>query len=149
MSESTKIAPKMSEEDRLALEEQIKEDELILANPDKIAAAEVYGNNAGMKQSIAKKKAALARDEELIAKGPEKDRIHARIKELETKLKPNMPTRNEMWKRLGTEESTLAVRKNRYFHEKFASEIQELINLKRRLEPNDPMAGSLERIRPQ
>lgn len=149
MSESTKIAPKMSEEDRLALEEQIKDDELILANPDKLEAAEVFGNNKEMKQSVARKKLALARDEELIAIGPEKDRVYARIKELETKLKPNMPTRNEMWQKLGTEGSAAAVRKNRYFHEKFASEIQELISLKRRLEPYDPMAGSLERIRPQ
>ncbi len=147
MSETTKIAPKMSEDDRKALEDQIKEDELILANPDKLAAAAAY-DNSEMKSSIRRKKEILGRDEELIAKGPEKDRIYTRIKELEIKLRSHMPTKNEMWRRMGTDDSNDAVKKNMYFHRKFASEIHELASLKRRLEPNDPLAGSLERIRP-
>lgn len=146
--ETTKIAPKMSEEDRRAMEDQVREDELILANPDKIAAAEIVSGNRQMRDSIRRKKEALARDEDLIAKGPDKDRIHARIKEIEAKIKPDMPTKNEMWRRLGTDESNVAVKKNMYFQEKHGSLIQELISLKRRLEPSDPMAGSIERIRP-
>lgn len=146
--ETTKIAPKMSDDDRKALEDQIKEDELVLANPDKLAAAAGVQGNREMRESIRRKKDALGRDEELIAKGDEKDRIHARIKELEAKLREHMPNKNEMWRRLGTDDSNSAVQKNLYFHQKFSREIHELINLKRRLEPNDPLAGSLERIRP-
>jgi hypothetical protein len=146
--EAIKIAPKMSDEDRKALEDQIREDELILANPDKIAAAEGVMGNRQMRDSVRRKKDALGRDEDLIAKGDEKDRIYKRIKELEIILKQNMPSRNEMWSRLGTDDSNTAVQKNMYYHKKFAREIQEVINLKRRLEPSDPQAGSLERIRP-
>jgi hypothetical protein len=146
--EATKIAPKMSEDDRKALQEQIAEDELILKNPDGLAAADAMTGNREMKDSIRRKKEALGRDEDLIAKGEEKDRIHARIKEIETLIKPHMPTKNEMWKRMGTDESNDAVKKNMYFQSKFAREINELISLKRRLEPQDPLAGSLERIRP-
>lgn len=144
----TKITPKMSEDDRKALEDQIKEDELVLANPDKLAAAESVSGNRQMQDSIRRKKDALGRDEELIVTGVEKDRVYARIKELETKLKQHMPTKNEMWRRMGTDDSNEAVKKNMHFHNTYSHEIQELINLKRRLEPNDPMAGSLERIRP-
>lgn len=145
---SMKIAPKMSEEDRKALEDQVKEDELILANPDKLAAAESVAGNRQMRDSIRRKKDALGRDEDLVARGDEKDKVHARIKELEIKLKSHMPSKNEMWKRMGTDDSNEAVRKNMHFHSTYAREIQELINLKRRLEPSDPLAGSLERIRP-
>ena len=143
-----KIAPKMSEEDRKALEEQIREDELIMLNPDRLAAAESASSNKEMRRSVDRKKEALARDEELIARGPEKDKIYARIKELNMLLRQHIPTKNEMWRRLGTDASSDAVKKNLYFHKKFAKEIHELANLKRRLEPDDPLAGSLERIRP-
>jgi hypothetical protein len=147
MSETAeKIVTKMSEEDRKILEDQIKEDQLILANPDGLATE--MQHKGKVQESIQAKQKALAKDEDLIAKGEEKDRVYRRIKELETKLKQHMPSRNEMWQKLGTDGSTDAVKKNRYFHKTFAKEIQELVNLKRRLEPDDPNAGSLERIRP-
>lgn len=148
MPENVIIKQKMSEEDRLALEEQIKEDQLIIANVDKLASGESASNNRDMKESIRKKQEALGRDEELYAKGDEKDRIYKRIKELTLIIQKHMPTKNEMWARLGTDASTDAVKKNQYFHQRFAKEIHELVNLKRRLEPGDPEAGSLERIRP-
>lgn len=138
---------KLSVAEREALKEQVSRQEEQLQNPEGLHASGQNGVDE-MKADIAKKKAVLAKDEQLIAKGPEKDRIAARIKELERSFLPDMPTRNEMWAKSGTEEGDRAVQKNIRFHRLHDKEVFEWQNLKKRLEPDDPWAQSLDSIRP-
>lgn len=146
--EPEKLKDKLSVAERVAVEQQIKDQEEQLANPEGLQASGQNGV-AEMKADIAKKKALLDKDESLIAVGSEKDRIVARIKELEAQFVKDMPTRNEMWAKAGTEESDRAVQKNIRFHRLHDAKLFEWQNLKKRLEPHDPWAQSLDSIRPE
>lgn len=140
-------AEKMSVAERAALQQDINTREEQLSNPEDLKAANQNGVEE-MKLDIAKKKEVLQRDEDLVARGAEKDRVQQRIKELEAEFVKDMPTRNEMWAKPGTEESDRAVQKNLRFHRLHDREVFEWQNLKKRLEPNDPWAQSLDSIRP-
>jgi len=142
-----KLVDKLSVAERMAVEQQIKDQEEQLANPEGLKASGQNGV-AEMKADIARKKEVLAKDEALIAKGPEKDALVARIKELENQFLKDMPTKNEMWAKTGTEESDRAVQKNLRFHRLHDAKLFEWQNLKKRLEPHDPWAQSLDSIRP-
>lgn len=142
-----KLKEKLSVAERVAVEQQILDQEEQLANPEGLKASGQNGV-AEMKADIAKKKELLEKDSSLIAVGVEKDRIVARLKELQAAFLPDMPTRNEMWAKPGTEESDRAVQKNLRFHRLHDAKLFEWQNLKKRLEPHDPWAQSLDSIRP-
>jgi hypothetical protein len=143
-----KVKDKLSVAERVAVEQQIADQEEQLANPEGLQASGQNGV-AEMKADIAKKKEMLDRDSSLVAVGSEKDRIVARIKELQDAFLPDMPTKNEMWAKGGTEESDRAVQKNMRFHRLHDTKLFEWQNLKKRLEPHDPWAQSLDSIRPE
>ena len=138
---------KMSVAERAAVEQQVKDQEEQLANPEKLAVSGQRGTSE-MKVDIAKKKELLAKDEELIAKGNEKDSIVAELKQLEAIFLKDMPTKNEMWPKSGTVEADRAVQKNMRFHKLHGKLVLRWQILKKRLEPDDPWAQSLESIRP-
>lgn len=145
--EPDKLKEKLSVAERAAVEQQIADQEEQLANPEGLTAQGRNGT-AEMKADIAKKKSILEKDTSLIAVGSEKDRLVARIKELQATFLPDMPSRNEMWAKSGTEESDRAVQKNLRFHRLHDAKLFEWQNLKKRLEPSDPWAQSLDSIRP-
>lgn len=140
---------KMTVPERESLEQQIRDSEEQLRNPDELALAKELEGSSQMKSSIRKKKLALQRDQELIPKGVAKDKIYKEIQEIEREIKDHMPSHDEMWKPLGTYESQKAVQKNIRFHSLYDPKLRRLQDLKRRLEPEDPEAGNLERIRPK
>lgn len=74
--------------------------------------------------------------------------MNVRKKQLEKVLADNMPSKEEMWRKTGTSESQQAIRHNIEFQKRFASETKEYQQVMARLEPDDPDAQSLERIRP-
>jgi hypothetical protein len=139
---------KLSVTEREAIKQQIASQEEQLDNPERLA---ISGQNATseMKENVLKKKIILQKDDDLIARGTEKDRLFARLKEIELILIPNMPTKNQMWAKSGTEESDRAVQKNLLFRSKYGKLASEWQNIKKRLEPDDPWAQSLDSIRPE
>jgi hypothetical protein len=137
---------KLSVAERQAIKEQISAREEQLSNIDKLHASGQNGT-AEMKEDIVKKKEILARDEALIANGPTKDRIVARMKEIERIIVPAMPSKEEMWHKLGTDESNRAIQKNVRFHAKYSALCREWQILAKRLEPDDPWAQNLDSIR--
>lgn len=138
---------KLSVAEREALKEQVNRQKEQLENPERLQSSGQNGTEE-MKADIRKKMEVLAKDDSLVAKGPEKDRFAARLKELQAKFLPDMPTRNEMWAKAGTEEGDRAVQKNMRFHRLHGKELAEWQSLKKRLEPDDPWAQSLDSIRP-
>lgn len=77
--------------------------------------------------------------------GKEKDKLYARAKELESKIKQGMPTRDQMWAKRG--EHPGIVRHQRQWEARNARDIQEWKQIQRALEPGDPTASSIERLR--
>lgn len=137
---------KLSVAERQAMKEQIAAQEEQLSNVDKLSASGQNGT-AEMTADIAKKKEILAKDETLIARGQTKDQIVARMKAIEHVIRPLMPTKEEMWHKLGTEESNRAIQKNIKFQAKYAHLCREWQILAKRLEPDDPWAQNLDSIR--
>lgn len=138
---------KLSVAEREALKQQVAAQEEQLNNPEGLHASGQNGVDQ-MKADIAKKKEVLAKDESLVPTGREKDRVAARVKELESLFLKDMPTRNEMWAKSGTEEGDRAVQKNLRFHRLHDKHLFEWQTLKKMLEPDDPWAQSLDSIRP-
>ena len=139
---------KLSVAERQALKEQIAASEEQLDNPEGLSASGQNGV-AEMKSDVMKKKLVLERDESLRAQGTEKDRLAARLKEIEARILPDMPSMSEMWAKPGSIEADRAVRKNMAFHAKHGELVREWQNLKKRLEPDDPWAQNLDSIRPE
>jgi len=145
---------KLSVEERQSLRMEVEEKKAILENRDE---GDFVSTSAGqslvardqMARDLRRKELLLQKDEELTARGAEKDRIYRRIKDLEAKLRPYMPSENEMWAKMGTQDSDNAVKKNLYFQKTFIRELLELKDLRRRLEADDPGAGNLEKMRPR
>lgn len=145
---------KLSVEEREAMERELREKKSIIENKDD---GEFTGVSVGrdpvaiesMRRDVRRKERILQRDASLVATGREKDRIAHEIREIEEKVKPYMPSQNEMWRKFGTQDMDSAVRKNMYFQKTFGPDLERLKNLKRMIEPNDPQSGNLEFIRPK
>jgi hypothetical protein len=137
---------KLSVAERQAIKEQIAAQEEQLNNVDKLSASGQNGT-AEMTADIAKKRELLEKDESLIAKGRMKDEIAARMKAIEHVIRPVMPTKEEMWHKLGTDESNRAIQKNIKFQAKYGHLCREWQVLAKRLEPDDPWAQNLDSIR--
>lgn len=134
---------KMTLADRLSLEHQIEEGEASLNHGLKGTPVD-----AKAKKDIEKKKMLLAHDEDLVARGSEKDQLDRREKELRDMLVRSMPTKTEMWRKTGSNESQQAIRHNVEFQRKYDRECKEWQNIRCRQEPDNPYAQSLENIRP-
>lgn len=143
---------KLSVQDRENIKREVEETKAILENKDQ---GDIVGVSksldpvalASMKKSVIKKERMLQRDEELIARGPQKDKIYQEIKEIEAEVVPHMPTQNEMWSKYGTQDMDLAVRKNMHFQKTYGPKLERLKNLKMMLEHENPIAGNLDLIR--
>lgn len=151
--QAQKTLEKMGVEEVTALTEKVKEQEEIINDlpaDDEIGASHVLQDKDRLKQSISRGKKILERDAQLVPQtAGQKDAIRKEIIRLEELVVKEMPTQHEMNYQLGTVESEQAVRKNRAFQDKWTPTMLRLKDLKRRLEPDDPLAGNLERIRPK
>lgn len=101
-------------------------------------------------RQLRKKEEILDRDERLRPKtAAEKDKMMRRAKELEAQIRKEMPSYNEMWRKPGTVEMEHAIRKHQAFEAKQGQAVREWKDIQNRLEPDDPSAGNIERLRPQ
>jgi hypothetical protein len=137
---------KLSESDRRSLENQIGQaEEEMAAKLDMNKDADV----SELKRQIDHKKMIVQHDEDLRPKSDTaRDRLAARAKEIEDLIIPKMPNKREMWPKTGSVEAQQAVRHNLKFQETYDKECREWQDIQNKLEPDDPNAQSLERIRP-
>lgn len=148
--QTASIQHKMDPAERESLERRVAEREHELrpsesqgmsTDPTKLA------DKGRLRDQIEKDKRLLQHDEELGARGSEKDRLNRRRLEIEGQIIDKMPTKREMWCK-DPNDHQRAVRHNLTFQEKFDPLVHEWQDIKRRLEPEDPAAHSLENIRP-
>jgi|SRR5579864_1338492 len=142
---------KLQAGERQSLKNQIAqiEDE-ILAKKDLNPNADI----ADLKKRLEDVKNIVNHDEELGPKSDsQRDRLSARSREIESILKKEMPTKIEMEAKTGTNESARAIRHNLKFQEMYQdapdSLVREWQDIQLKLNPDDPMAQSLENIRPE
>lgn len=74
--------------------------------------------------------------------GIEKDRMNSRKKELEVKVQDGMLTHTQMWI-----PNQANVEQEVKWNRKYQNELDELKEINRRLEPDDPNAGRIEYLR--
>lgn len=101
-------------------------------------------DKAKLKQEIDYYDGVLAEHSPTTPRGANKDKLWTRAKELEEQMKANMPTREEMdhpARRPG------AVRKHMMWAKVNDPKVREYKELMRRLEPDDPTAMDVERLR--
>lgn len=138
---------KLGEEDRQSIARQVREDEDALAAASGLKG--VKPDLGAIKQRLERNKMILGHDEDLTPRtDSEKDRLYARLKEITGILQKEMPTKREMWPKTGSTEAQQAVRHNVRFQERYGALCHEYQELKKRLDPDDPYAQSLELIRP-
>lgn len=149
MSQEEKIGrntEKLAEPDRRSLQIQVAEaEEELRAQKERDPGADV----SALRKQIEHKKMILQHDDDL---GPKSDgasnRLLARSREIEEILKKNMPTKREMWPKIGSPEAQQAVRHNLKFQENYGDLCREWQGIQNKLNPDDPQAQSLELIRP-
>lgn len=143
------IAKKLSAQDTESLRKDIErmENQLKPSNPD---AQDFYNpgvqDKGAIERQIEHKKMVLDHDEDLRARGGEKDRLFNRQKEIEEVLRKRKPSHKEMWAKDPSEFSR-AVQHNVTYQEKYQPLEHELQNIRVRLDPDDPNAHSLEYLR--
>lgn len=134
---------KLTVSDRTSLEDQIRQTE------ENTGQLNSVPRDSSLGKQLEHRKDLLRHDDDLRAKAHEnRDRLNMRKKQLEKVLVDNMPSKEEMWRRSGTSESQQAIRHNIEFQKKFALEVREYQQVMVQLDPDDPEAQSLERIRP-
>lgn len=141
---------KLSPEDRKRFQEQQAElqEQLDAIQKNETAAAGAIDQNI-VRRNLAKTTAVLERDAEAEARGRQKDALAREAKALAEELRENMPTKNEMWPvRMGTPESEKCVQKQMRFEKVYGEKARRWQDIQRRLEPDNPYAGSLDNIRP-
>lgn len=141
---------KMHPNDRETIMEQasaMKEQLAIIQSGDVEAAGNL--DSGVLRRQLAQKEKILDNDDRLVARGAEKDRLAKEAREIEERIKPNMCSRNELWYKSGTMDSEKAVLKQMAFERNHGRDAARLQEIRSRLEPDDPMNCSLERIRPE
>lgn len=136
---------KMSVAEVESLKERTREIEAIARNEDGLETS--LQDPGALNVTLNKNKERLAKDEDLIARGRQKDRMASEVKQIEEEIRRNRPSRQQMEARPGTREFNDAVRLNLAFQKKYTLMMLRLKDLRRRLEPQDPNAGYLEDIR--
>lgn len=142
---------KMAPEDRQALESELKDiTEQLTPNiqpgansaprPDLLQDAPKLRRRKGQIEEL------LNKDDDLIAKGPERERLDKRRKEIEAVIKKEMPT--ERQQRLGGKSSDFekAVQQTMFHQNKYGVLIREWQEIMRRLEPHDPDASDTRKL---
>ena len=133
-----------------ALQEEKNEIDSTLNAVDK----EQYGSGTHVRSSVDRGALKRQRDavDRVIHEGSagkisaaQKDKVASRAKELESQFTQGMPTRDEMWAKRG--EHPGIVRKQKNWEERNSQKIQEWKQLRRQLNPDDPTASNIERLR--
>lgn len=141
---------KMHPSDREVIMEQanaMKEQLAIIKSRD-VSAADVLDQGV-LKRQLDQKERALEQDDKLIARGVQKDKLAREAAELESELRQAMCSRNELWVKSGTMDSEKAIAKQMAFERSHGEKARRWQEIQSRLEPDDPMNCSMERIRPQ
>lgn len=144
---NTEVLEKLSVAERRSVEETLGHDKDQIDHKDDLALSRSLDFGV-MKKSALRAKTQLEKDEDAVARNAQKDRLWKRVKELKDIFMPAMPTQEEMNLPTGTLAFQRAVEKNMRFEREFASAVHEYKHAMRRLEPEDPNAGNIERIRP-
>lgn len=146
--QDTKTPEKLSPDEVAQISETLREQEEILENADGLGSEYIQDKN-NLRKSVLKNRRILERDAALLPKtAGERKKIEDEIRRLTEMIIKDMPTRREMNSALGTPEAERAIRRNRIFHAKHNNALLRLKHLKRCVDPDDPFAGDLERIRP-
>lgn len=142
------VAKKLSAQDSESLRKDIErmENQLKPSNPSDDFYNPGVQDPGAIKKQIEHKKMVLDNDEDLRARGGEKDRLFGRQQEIEDILKKHKPSHKEMWAKDPSDFSR-AVQHNVSYQEKYQPLEHELQNIRVRLEPDDPNAHSLEYLR--
>ena len=137
---------KLSEAERRSLQEQVGAAEEELRKRKELSGTP---DLADVTEEIRNKKMILQHDDDLTPKsGNERDRMAKRASDIESILKKEMPTRNEMWPKHGSIEAQRALRHNVKFQAERGEMCREWQDIQKKLNPDDPYAASLETIRP-
>ena len=97
-----------------------------------------------LKREIDKYDAILAENSPNVPRGTNKDRMVARARELEGIMQKNLPSREQMDH---PARNPGAIRKHMLWDKANAANIQEYKEIQRRLEPEDPTATDIEKLR--
>lgn len=147
------VAPqKMGVEDRENIKRELQADRTLLNKTDDENSVSVSTGGdpealASLRERVARKERALQADEELVAKGRQKDRLKHELDQLTAKIAPYMPTEREMWYKLGSQDSDNAIKKNVHFQKTYIHDLERIKVIRRMLESDDPNAGNLESMR--
>lgn len=145
----TRTVEKLGADERVALAEQLREQEEILDNVDGLKSDLIQDKDT-LRRQVNRTKKILARDESMVPKTPaERMKIEAEIKRIKDTVVKDMPTVTEMNAPLGSPESQRAVRRNMRFHQLHNGSLIRLKHLLRCIDPEDPEIDNLERIRPK
>lgn len=142
---------KMAFDQRQALEVQLKELKEQLGRAegaDGTAPKPELLQGAGeLRRRIKGLEELLNKDDDLIPKGAEKDRVVARLKEIETIIKKELPserTQRMTVRSNGDRDFNRAVEQTVHHQKKYGKLIEEWQELRRRLEPENPEAADVE-----
>jgi len=97
-----------------------------------------------LKREIDRYDGILAENSPSVPRGTNKDHMVARAKELAETLQKDMPTREQMDH---PARNPGAIRKHMFWNKKNEKNVQEYKELQRRLEPDDPTATDVEKLR--
>lgn len=137
------------DKERMEQERAELKDQMTAINRGETSTARDAIDSSIVQKNLNRTEEMLARDEALIAKGRDKDKLQREAKALEEELRQNMISHNEAWPtRMGTIEAERAIQKQMRFETQYGEKARRWQNIQRRLEPNDPDAGNLDRIRP-
>jgi len=137
----------MSPSELQGLKQERNETKNILKN------AESYGHGTRasemldkgeLKRSISKYDMMIEKYTPSVLKGKSKDKVAARAKELGEFIREGMPTHNEM---MDIQKNPGVPWKNLNWEKSKATAIQEWKQCQRKLEPGDPTASTVERLR--
>ena len=142
---------KLSVEDRKAIENEVSEleEQLTRAEPgnDTAPRPDMLQMIPQLKQKKKNLEEMLNKDDDLIAKGPDKDILKKRVKEIEAIIKKDMPTeREQQLREKAGMDFERAVIKTQDHQKRYGGLIQEWQELKRRLEPEDPNAADTRNL---
>ena len=137
-------ARKLSVSERASLEEQNQERESQLLDKN---SSHMVQDRGVLQREHDKTAAILERDENLVARGKEKDRLRARMKELETQIASKVPPLWLQKAKQGTPDYAKAVQAAEDANNPIVGKLyEEYKDCALRLDPENPRAGSISEI---
>ena len=114
-----------------------------LGGPDQMNRPDLLTQTSQIKNEITKLEKRLDQDDQLVARGSEKDRLSHELSELEEQIIKEAPSYNTQWttvKQHGEVAFDQSVRQMQDWQNKNIRKIERWKEIKRRLEPDNPFA---------